>query len=84
MKKVSSSSFTDSATAVDKITQLFIGHSLPLADTRLKPCKRRTKRGFYVKLTADVKIARSQPKAAFDSWKDIEYPGDTEIHNVYH
>ena len=31
----------------------------------------------------DLKIARSQCKAAFDSWKDNEYPGDNEIHNVY-
>ena len=84
LTKISKSSFTDSATAVDKITKLFIGHSLPLADTRLKPCKRKTKRGFYVKLKADVKIARSQRKAAFDSWKDNEYPSSNKIHNVYH
>ena len=77
------SSFTDSATAVDKITDLLIGHSLPLADTRLKPCKKKNKRAIYVKLQADAKIARSQCKAAFDVWKDYKYPGDNEIHNVY-
>ena len=38
---------------------------------------------FYVKLPADVKIARSQCKAAFDSWKDTKYPGDNETHNVF-
>ena len=36
-----------------------------------------------MKLPVDVKIARSQCKAAFDSWKDNKYPGDNEIHNVY-
>ena len=36
-----------------------------------------------MKLPADVKIARSKCKAAFDSWKDNEYPCDNEIHNVY-
>ena len=83
LEKISISSFTDSAAAVDKITELLIGHSLPLADTRLKPCKKKNKRAIYVKLQADVKIARSQCKPAFDSWKDNEYPGDNEIHNVY-
>ena len=67
LEKNSISSFTESAAAVDKITELLIGHSLPLADTRLKPCKKKNKRGFYVKLKVDVKIARSQCKAAFDS-----------------
>ena len=38
---------------------------------------------FNVKLPADVKIARSHCKAAFDSWTDNKYPGDNEIHNVY-
>ena len=73
------SSFTDSAAAVDKITDLLIGHSLPLADTRLKPCMKKNKHAIYVKLPADVKVARSQCKAAFDSWKDSKYPGDNEI-----
>ena len=39
LEKISISSFTDSAAAVDEITKLLIGHSLPLAETRLKPCK---------------------------------------------
>ena len=81
-ENISMSSFTDSAAAVDKITDLLIGHSL-LVDTRLKPCKKNNKRATYVKLPADVKIARSQCKAAFDSWKDNKYPSDNEIHNVY-
>ena len=38
------SSFTDSAVTVDKITDLLLGHSLSLADTRLKPCKKKNKR----------------------------------------
>ena len=80
LEKISMSSFVDSAAAVDKITDLLIGHSLPLADTRLKPCKKKNKLAIYVKLPADVKIARSQCKAAFDSWKDNKYPGDNEIH----
>ena len=83
LEKISMSSFTDSAAAVDKITDLLIGHSLPLADTRLKPCKKKNKRASYVKLPADVKIARSQCKTAFDSWKDNKYPGNNETHNVY-
>ena len=83
LEKISMSSFTDSAATVDKIADLLIGHSFPLADTRLKPCKKKNKRAIYVKLPADVKIARSQCKAAFDSWKDNKYPGDNEIHNVY-
>ena len=62
---------------------LLIGHSLLLADTLLKPCKKKNKRAICVKLPADVKIALSQCKAAFDSWKDNEYPGDNVIHNVY-
>ena len=83
LEKISMSSFTDFATAVHKITDLLIDHSLHLVDTRLKPCKKKNKREIYVKLPADVKIARSQCKAAFDSWKDNKYPGDNEIHNVY-
>ena len=77
------SSFIDSAAAVDKITDLLISHSLPLAYTRLKHCKKKNKHTIYVKLPADVKIPRSQCKAAFDSWKENKYPGDNEIHNVY-
>ena len=83
LEKISMSSFTDSAAAVNKITDLLIGHSLPLADTHLKPCEKKNKCAIYVKLLADVKIARSQCKAAFDSWKDNRYPGDNEIHNIY-
>ena len=49
----------------------------------MKPCKKKNKRGFYVKLPADVKSTRSECKAAFDSWKDNEYPSDNEIHDVY-
>ena len=56
LEKIRMSSFTDSATAVDKVTELLIGHSLPLADTRLKPCKKKNKRAIYVKLPADVKL----------------------------
>ena len=41
LEKISMSSFTDSAAAVDKITELLISHSLPLADTRLKPSKKK-------------------------------------------
>ena len=78
LEKNSMSSFTDSAATVDKITELLIGHSLPLADARLKPCKKKNKRAIYVKLPADVKIARSQCKAAFDSWEHNEYPGDND------
>ena len=84
LERISISSFTDSAAAIDKITELLTGHSHPLADTRLKPCKKKNKCGFYVKLPADIKRARSECKAAFDSWKDNEYPSDNEIHNVYH
>ena len=69
LEKISMSSFTDSTATVDKITDLLIDHSLPLADTRLKPCKKKNKRAIYVRLPADVKIARSQCKAAFDSGK---------------
>ena len=83
MEKNEHSSFIDSAASVDKITELLIGHSHPLADTRLKPCKKKSKCGLYVKLPADVKSARSECKAAFDSWKDNEYPSDNEMHDVY-
>ena len=83
LEKISIYSFTDSAAAADKITELLIGCSLFLADTRLKHCNKQNKRVFNVKLPADVKIARSQCKAEFDSWKDDEYPGDNEIYNVY-
>ena len=55
----------------------------PLTYTRLKPCNKKNKHAIYVKLPAEVKIARSQCKAAFDSWKENKYPGDNEIHNVY-
>ena len=41
LEKNSMSSLTDSAAAADKITDLLIGHSLPLADIRLKPCKKK-------------------------------------------
>ena len=83
LEEIIMSSFIDSAAAVDKITDLLIGHSLSIAYTRLKPCKKKNKCAIYVKLPADVKIARSQCKTAFDSWKENKYPGDNEIHNVY-
>ena len=83
LEKISMSSFSDSAAAVDKIKDLLIGHSLPLVDTHLKPCMKKNKHAIYVKLPADIKVALSQCKAAFDSWKDSKYPGDNEIHNVY-
>ena len=40
-EKNSISSFIDFVVTVYKITELLIGHSLTLADTHLKPCKRR-------------------------------------------
>ena len=83
LEKISTSSFTDSVATVDKITELLIGHSLPLADTCLKPCKKKSKCAIYVKHPADIKIPRSQCKAAFVSWKDNEYPGNNVIHSVH-
>ena len=40
MEKISTYSFTDTVAAVDKITDLLIGHSLPLAETHVEPCKK--------------------------------------------
>ena len=83
LEKISMSSFTDFAAAVDKITELLTGHSLPLADTRLKPRKKKNKSAICVKLLTDVKIARSQCKAAFDSWKDNGCPGDNTEYTTF-
>ena len=38
---------------------------------------------MYIRLPADVKSTHSKCKAAFDSWKDNEYPSENEIHDVY-
>ena len=49
-EKYSISSFIDFVVTVYKITELLIGHWLTLADTHLKPSKRKNKFAFYVKL----------------------------------
>ena len=56
LEKISMSSFTDSAAAVDKITDPLIGHSLTLADTRLKPCKKKNKRAFMSNFRLTLKL----------------------------
>ena len=56
LEKISMSSFTDSGAPVDKIKDLLIGHSLPPADTHLKPFKKKNKRAIYVKLPQTLRF----------------------------
>ena len=56
LEKISMSSFTDSAAAVDKITDLLIGNSPPLADTHLKPCKKKNKHAIMSNVRLTLKL----------------------------
>ena len=63
LEKISISSFTNSAAAVDKITELLIGYSLPLADTRLKPCKKRRNENLHPWVKVDQAIRPLPPRS---------------------
>ena len=74
---------TDSKRAVEKISKLLIDCSASLVVPHVKTIKKKNKRNVYVRLPDDVKIARSQCKIAFESWKEKDYPDGNETCENY-
>ena len=74
---------TDSKRAVEKISKLLIDCSASLVVPHVKTIKKKNKRNVYVRLPDDVKIARSQCKTAFESWKEKDYPDGNETCENY-
>ena len=65
---------------VKSITKLILAHSQCLA---APICKRKRNKMTYVSLPTNVKSARKQCKAAFDSWKNNDFNTTGEIHDDY-
>ena len=74
--------FSDPGKAADKISKLITHHSASLADPDVVTAKRKNKRNVYVRLPEDVKTARSHCKAAFESWKNNDYPDGNGINEI--
>ena len=65
---------------VKSITKLILAHSQCLA----APIRKRKRNKMtYVSLPTNVKSARKQCKAAFDSWKNNDFNTTGEIHDDY-
>ena len=65
---------------VKSITELILAHSKCLA----APIhKRKRNKVTYVSLPTNVKSARKQCKAAFDSWKNNDFNTTGEVHDDY-
>ena len=75
--------FSDSGKAVDKISKLITHHSASLADPSVVTAKRKNKRNVYVRLSEDVKTARSHCKVAFESSKNNDYFDGNGINKIY-
>ena len=71
--------FNDSRKAVDKISKLITHHSASLADLGVVTAKGKNKRNVYIRLSEDVKTARSHCKVAFESWKNNNYSDGSAI-----
>ena len=62
------------------IKDFLLKHSAPL----VKPTHKNKKCGkVFIKLPEDIKKARSQGNAAFNSWKLLNYPLEGDIHETY-
>ena len=65
---------------VKSITELILAHSQCLAAPIRK---RKRNKVTYVSLPTNVKSARKQCKATFDSWKNNDFNTTGEIHDDY-
>ena len=67
--------------STENLTKILLQHSHPLVKSILKT---KNNKRVYLMLHDDVKIARSQGKAAFSSWKQLEFPLEGIAHDTYH
>ena len=61
----------------ENLTKILLQHSHPLVKSIRKT---KNNKRVYLKLPDDVKVARSQGKAAFNSWKQLEFPREGIAH----
>ena len=64
----------------ENLTKILLQHSRPLVKSIRKT---KNNKKVYLKLPDDVKVARSQGKAAFNSWKQLEFPSEGIAHDTY-
>ena len=64
----------------ENLTKILLQHSRPLVKSIRKT---KNNKKVYLKLPDDVKVARSQGKAAFNSWKQLEFPSEGGAHDTY-
>ena len=78
MTSVESDNYTD---YTENLTKILLQHSHPLVKSIRKT---KNNKKVYLKLPDDVKVARSQGKAAFNSWKQLEFPSEGIAHDTCH
>ena len=61
-------------------TKILLQHSHLLVKSIRKT---KNNKKVYLKLPDDVKVARSQGKPAFSSWKQLEFPSEGIAHDTY-
>ena len=67
--------------STENLTKTLLQHSHPLAKSVRKT---KNNKRVYLKLPDDVKFALSQGKAAFNSWKQLEFPLEGIAHDTYY
>ena len=83
LSKVDMCGLIDSKTAADKLSHMLIDNSLSLVSSVPSTRKKTIKKISYVKLSDDVKAARSMCRTAFGSWKNHDFPSVGDIHDTY-
>ena len=72
----------DTETVTKTITNLLLKHSYSLSSPGSNRSRKR-KHGLHVRLSDDVKVARSQCKIAFDFWKQGQFSVSSIVHDNY-
>ena len=70
----------DSNDSAETITNLLLQNSVSLAKKNFKTNK---KNEGFVRLTEEVKVALYHGKAAFDDWKQLNFPLEGDAHDIY-
>ena len=76
------------ANSAEQIKNFMLKHSSPLPPPPPPPLvtpvrNNKISKKVFFRLPDDVKSARSQGKDAFDSWKQLNFPLEGDVHETY-
>ena len=74
LSTLSMSDYNSLSDSPEHIIIFLMNHSAPFV--KITKLRRKTSSKIYMRLPADVKVARSEGKSAFNSWKQSGFPTD--------